>query len=105
NDEVAADWPPISATDIAWLRQRYSQLDSGSHARWHSPRPLSAAAIVSGANGAVFVKRHHHSVRSATCLEEEHRFIAHLAAAGVPVVQVLPAADGRTAVEHGEWTV
>ncbi|WP_414611352.1 phosphotransferase enzyme family protein [Stenotrophomonas pavanii] len=104
NDEVAADWPPISAADIAWLRQRYPQLDSGSHARWHSPRPLSAAAIVSGANGAVFVKRHHHSVRSATCLEEEHHFIAHLAAAGVPVVQVLPAADGRTAVEHGEWT-
>ena len=30
NDEVAADWPPISAADIAWLRQRYPQLDSGS---------------------------------------------------------------------------
>jgi len=104
NDEVAADWPPISAADIAWLRQRYPQLHIGSEPRWHSPRPLSAAAIVNGANGAVFVKRHHHSVRSAACLEEEHHFIAHLAAAGVPVVQVLPAADGHTAAEHGEWT-
>lgn len=104
NDEVAADWPPISAADIAWLRQHYPQLDERSQPHWHSPRPLSAAAIVNGANGAVFVKRHHHSVRSAACLEEEHHFIAHLAAAGVPVVQVLPAADGHTAAEHGEWT-
>ncbi|MBN5173483.1 phosphotransferase [Stenotrophomonas maltophilia] len=104
NDEVAADWPPISARDIGWLRAHYPQLDGQSQPRWHSPRPLSAAAIVDGTQGAVFIKRHHHSVRSAACLEEEHRFIAHLAAAGVPVVQVLAAADGHTAVEHGEWT-
>ncbi|MGF6418934.1 Ser/Thr protein kinase RdoA (MazF antagonist) [Stenotrophomonas sp. AN71] len=104
NDEVAADWPPISTADIAWLRQRYPQLDARSQPRWHSPRPLSAAAIVSGTHGPVFIKRHHHSVRSGPCLEEEHRFIAHLATGGVPVVQVLPATDGHTAVEHGEWT-
>ncbi|PSD45503.1 aminoglycoside phosphotransferase, partial [Stenotrophomonas maltophilia] len=29
---------------------------------WHSPRPLSAAAIVDGVDGALFIKRHHHSV-------------------------------------------
>ena len=104
NDEVAADWPPISAADIAWLSTRYPQLGGHSQPRWHSPRPLSAAAIVDDTRGAVFIKRHHHSVRSAACLEEEHHFIAHLAAAGVPVVQVLPATDGHTAVEHGEWT-
>ncbi|MBS4799978.1 MAG: phosphotransferase [Stenotrophomonas maltophilia] len=104
NDEVAADWPPISTRDISWLREHYPQLDGQSQARWHSPRPLSAAAIVDGAQGAVFIKRHHHSVRSAACLEEEHRFIAHLAAAGLPVVQLLAAADGHTAVEQGEWT-
>lgn len=104
NDEVAADWPPISARDIGGLRAHYPQLGEHSQPRWHSPRPLSAAAIVDGAHGAVFIKRHHHSVRSAACLEEEHRFIAHLATAGVPVVQVLAAADGHTAIEHGEWT-
>jgi len=104
NDEGAADWPPISAADIAWLRRRYPQLGEHSQPRWHSPRPLSAAAIVDGVDGALFIKRHHHSVRSAACLEEEHHFIAHLAAADVPVVQVLPATDGHTAVEHGEWT-
>lgn len=104
NDEVAADWPPISTADLAWLRQRFPQLDAGSQPHWHSPRPLSAAAIVNGTRGPVFIKRHHHSVRSAAGLEEEHHFIAHLAAAGVPVVQVLAATDGHTAVEHGEWT-
>lgn len=104
NDEVAADWPPINAADIAWLSARYPPLGERSVPRWHSPRPLSAAAIVDGPHGPVFIKRHHHSVRSASCLEEEHRFITHLAAGGVPVVQVLASADGRTAVEHGQWT-
>jgi hypothetical protein len=104
NDEVAADWPPISAQQIGWLCRHFPQLDAHTQPRWHSPRPLSAAAIVDGPDGPVFIKRHHHSVRSASCLEEEHRFIAHLAAGGVPVVQVLPATDGHTAVEHGQWT-
>ncbi|WP_295571276.1 phosphotransferase enzyme family protein [Stenotrophomonas maltophilia] len=104
NDEVAADWPPISTADIGWLSARYPQLGEHSAPRWHSPRPLSAAAIVDGTHGAVFIKRHHHSVRSAACLQEEHRFIAHLAHAGVPVVQVLASADGQTAVEHDQWT-
>ncbi|WP_312236811.1 phosphotransferase [Stenotrophomonas sp.] len=104
NDTVAADWPAITDEEIAWLQQRYPQL--GGHGRliWHSPRPLSAAAIVQSGAGQVFVKRHHASVRSADVLGEEHRFIAHLAAAGMPVVQVLRAADGRTAVEHAGWT-
>ncbi|KAA8996019.1 phosphotransferase [Stenotrophomonas cyclobalanopsidis] len=104
NDEVAADWPAIRADEVAWLCTRYPALAADSTLHWHSPRPLSAAAIVQGAMGQVFIKRHHHSVRSAACLQEEHRFIAHLAAHGVPVVQVLAAADGATAVEHGPWT-
>ncbi|HYQ22721.1 phosphotransferase enzyme family protein [Stenotrophomonas sp.] len=104
NDEVAADWPAISAEEVAWLCTQYPALAADSTLQWHSPRPLSAAAIVESARRRVFIKRHHHSVRSAACLQEEHRFIAHLAAHGVPVVQVLAAADGATAVEHGPWT-
>lgn len=104
NDEVAADWPAIHADEVAWLCTQYPALAADSTLHWHSPRPLSAAAIVQGAMGRVFIKRHHHSVRSAGCLQEEHRFIAHLATHGVPVVQVLAAADGATAVEHGPWT-
>ena len=104
NDEVAADWPAIHVDEVAWLCTQYPALAADSTLHWHSPRPLSAAAIVQGAMGQVFIKRHHHSVRSAACLQEEHRFIAHLAAHGVPVVQVLAAADGATTVEHGPWT-
>lgn len=104
NDEVAADWPPIRMQELTWLQGHYPQLGADSTLRWHSPRPLSAAAIATGMHGAVFIKRHHHSVRNAHSLQEEHRFIAHLAAAGVPVVQVLASRDGRTALEQGEWT-
>lgn len=104
NDAVAADWPAIDARDVAWLRGRYPQLGTDVGVAWHSPRPLSAAALLESSRGRVFVKRHHHSVRNAASLGEEHRFIAHLAAAGVPVVQVLRDADGATAPEHNGWT-
>jgi len=104
NDEVPADWPAIAPREIAWLAGRFAQLRGATAALWHSPRPLSAAALVETAAGRVFVKRHHHSVRDAATLGEEHRFIAHLAAAGVPVVQVLRDHDGATAVEHDGWT-
>ena len=104
NDAVAADWPAITAHEIAWLRRRYRQLDGYCQLQWHSPRPLSAAALVDTGDGQVFVKRHHGSVRSAPVLAEEHHFIAHLATAGIPVAQVLRAADGATAIEHDGWT-
>ncbi|MET4615206.1 Ser/Thr protein kinase RdoA (MazF antagonist) [Stenotrophomonas sp. 2619] len=104
NDAVAADWPAIDAREVAWLRGRYPQLGADVAVAWHSPRPLSAAALLDSRHGRVFVKRHHGSVRDAATLGEEHRFIAHLAAAGVPVVQVLRDADGATAPEHAGWT-
>ena len=34
NDEVAADWPPISAADIAWLRQHYPHAASWDATHW-----------------------------------------------------------------------
>lgn len=104
NDEVAADWPAINATELAWLCNRYPQLDADSTLLWHSPRPMSAAAIVQGPHGKVFVKRHHRLVRSPACLLEEHQFIAHLATGGVPVAQLLRSHDGETAIAHGDWT-
>ncbi|QOW22352.1 phosphotransferase enzyme family protein [Novilysobacter avium] len=104
NDAVAADWPTISDSEIAWLRGRFPQIDGDSRLLWRSPRPLSAAAIVESRAGRVFVKRQHRSVRTAASLTEEHRFIAHLGAAGVPVVHVLRDHGGSTALEHGDWT-
>lgn len=104
NDQVQADWPAIDAPELAWLGSRHAALEGPCTVLWHSPRPFSAAALVQTAGGRVFVKRHHLRVRTAAALQEEHRFIAHLADAAVPVVQVLPAADGHTALAHGDWT-
>ncbi len=104
NDEVPADWPAINEAEVAWLRERFAQLQDAGAVQWHSPRPMSAAAIVGGASGRYFIKRHHHRVRTAATLGEEHRFIAHLGAAGVPVVKVLQDRDGATALEQGDWT-
>jgi Ser/Thr protein kinase RdoA (MazF antagonist) len=104
NDAVVADWPAISGTELAWLRGHYPALDGECRVLWHSPRPFSAAALVACGSRRCFVKRHHVSVRTAEVLTEEHRFIAHLAAAGLPVVQVLHAHDGATAIAHGDWT-
>jgi Ser/Thr protein kinase RdoA (MazF antagonist) len=104
-DEVPPDWPPLQIAEIHTLLARYPALASDDwHIAWHSPRPLSAAALVNTRHGQVFVKRHHVRVRTPAQLEEEHRFIAHLAGRGVPVVEVIADRDGRTAVGLGEWT-
>lgn len=104
NDQVAADWPAISPGEITALQAHFPALRGACTVRWHSPRPMSAAAIIDTGNGPVFLKRHHRSVRDAVTLGEEHRFIAHLAATGVPVVQLLAGHGGATAIEHGQWT-
>lgn len=104
NDSVAADWPPITLAELAALQAHYPQLAGECRLHWHSPRPLSAAAIVETAAGRVFIKRHHQQVRSVQTLGEEHRFIAHLATQGLPVVRVLHDVHGASAVARGEWT-
>lgn len=102
NDEVAADWAPISADELARLHADYPQLEGDCRLLWHSPRPMSAAALVQTASQRLFLKRHHPRVRSAATLREEHRFIAHLAAAGLPVVSVLQTRAGDTALASGD---
>jgi Ser/Thr protein kinase RdoA (MazF antagonist) len=104
-DEVPPDWPPLQPEEIGTLLARYPDLaGDGLRIAWHSPRPLSAAALVDTAHGRIFIKRHHVSVRTPACLAEEHRFIAHLSAAGLPVVRLHADRDGRTAVALGDWT-
>jgi Ser/Thr protein kinase RdoA (MazF antagonist) len=104
NDQVPADWPPLTDADVAWLGTQYAALAGPCRVLWHSPRPFSAAALIQGPQGRVFVKRHHVQVRDAAVLQEEHAFIAHLANAGLPVAKVLPAHGGATALERASWT-
>ncbi len=104
-NEVPPDWPPLQAWEIGALLAHYPAFAGDPWCiAWHSPRPLSAAALVDIAQDRIFIKRHHVSVRTSLCLEEEHRFIAHLAKAGFPVVKLYADRHGHTAVAQGEWT-
>lgn len=101
---MAPDWPPLRVDEAAAVLARFPQLSAPLQLRWHSPRPFSAAARVACAQGEVFLKRHHARVRSAAQLAEEHAFIAHLRAHGLPVPRVLADAGGHSAIALGEWT-
>lgn len=103
-DEVAADWPPLRQDEIGQLLSGYPQWPGDWQLAWHSPRPLSAAALVETPQGRIFIKRHHVSVRTPAQLEEEHRFITHLAGNGLPVAEIFADQQDRTAVALGDWT-
>ena len=103
-DEIPADWPPLTASEVDRLLRNYPALGAPIRVDWHSPRPLSAACLVETTTGVVFIKRHHHSVRSIATLSEEHRFIAHLRSNRMPIPAVLSDAQGQTTVALGEWT-
>ncbi len=82
---AAPDWPPLTLTELQALASQMPVLRAPLRLLWHSPRPFSAAARVQTAAGEVFVKRHDSRVRDVAALLEEHRFVEHLRARGVPV--------------------
>lgn len=100
---AAADWPALREDEVIALLAEYPDAGAVEALAWHSPRPLSAAALVDTGYERLFVKRHHRSVRSTETLSEEHRFIAHLRRTGAPVPEVLCNADGTSAVARGDW--
>ena len=103
NHEPAA-WPALSLAEMRSLLAGYCGIGAPLRITWHSPRPLSAACLVQCANATVFVKRHHHSVRTVATLSEEHRFMQHLRNAGMPIPAVLHDSSGCTARALGNWT-
>ena len=101
---VPPDWPPLTTAEVRRLLARLPDLAEAGHARvlWQSPRPFSAAALVSAGPWRLLVKRHGASVRSLASLEAEHAFMRHLAAGGVPVPR--PLEDGRaSAWQDGDY--
>jgi Ser/Thr protein kinase RdoA (MazF antagonist) len=78
---VEPDWPALTAAELSFV--------PGAVITWHSPRPMSAAALVASGGSTVFVKRHHRLVRDGSQLAAEHAFGAYLRAAGQPVPAVL----------------
>ena len=103
-NEVAPDWPAITRAELRELLTHYPQLGAMQRIAWHSPRPLSAAALVETAPGQQFIKRHHRSVRTPHTLSQEHCFADHLRRRGVPTPQIIRSAAGPTAIEIGDWT-
>jgi len=101
---VAPVWAPLTEAELQPLLAYYPQVGPLQRIDWHSPRPFSAAALISTAQGQWFIKRHWHQVRSQPWLVEEHRFIQHLRRHGVPAPDVQVNSHGATAIAHGPWT-
>lgn len=101
---IAPDWPPLTRDEVRVLLRGYADLTGAVKLLSVSPRPFSAASVVSVGGRRVFVKRHARSVRSAVGLCEEHAFMAHLRAHGTSVPLVLADSNGTTAIEREEWT-
>ncbi|MDB5701254.1 MAG: aminoglycoside phosphotransferase family protein [Sphingomonadales bacterium] len=101
---VTPTWPAIAMPEAEAIVSRFPAAGNVVGLRWHSPRPFSAAALVHTSRGEFFLKRHHRKVRAPGGLAEEHVFIAHLRAAGLPVPQVMQTGAGIGTVSDGEWT-
>jgi Ser/Thr protein kinase RdoA (MazF antagonist) len=116
---VAPDWPPLTGAEVSAVLGRYGRPGTAV-VIWHSPRPMSAAALVQvgggestargrdkrGAGAELFVKRHHTLVRTAGQLAAEHAFAVHLRALGVSVPAVLQVKGdgaGATTVRRGDY--
>jgi len=101
---VEPDWPPLTLPEVRALLSQFPGCGEPIRILTVSPRPLSAASIVTTNSGRVFIKRHHHAVRDREGLLEEHRFLQHLRAHGARVPRVFAAVSGETAIETGQWT-
>jgi Ser/Thr protein kinase RdoA (MazF antagonist) len=101
---VEPDWPPLTLDEVSALLGDFPECDGPFEIQSVSPRPFSAASLVSTHGGRVFIKRHHRLVRDREGLLEEHRFMAHLRARGARAPRILTTASGQSAIEAGEWT-
>ena len=100
----APTWPAITRAEAAAVLDRFPGAGRLVDLRWHSPRPFSAATLIDTDRGVYFLKRHHQRLRTPAALAEEHRFMAHLRAAGISVPDVMAATDGASAIALGEWS-
>jgi Ser/Thr protein kinase RdoA (MazF antagonist) len=100
---VEPDWPPLTGEEASALLARYDLPGGAAVLLWHSPRPMSAAALVRCGGAEVFVKRHHKLVRTAAQLTAEHALADHLRALGVAVPAVLRLPDGGSVAASGDY--
>jgi Ser/Thr protein kinase RdoA (MazF antagonist) len=101
---VQPDWPALALDDVRPLLRDFNGCGEPIAILSASPRPFSAASVVSTSAGRIFVKRHHRSVRDGEGLFEEHRFLTHLHSHGAPVPRIFANKAGETAIEMDDWT-
>ncbi len=101
---VEADWAPLTLLEVRALLAGYSSFPEPFEILSVSPRPFSAASVVSAGSRRIFIKRHHRAVRDRVGLLEEHRFMGYLRAHGALVPRIFASTSGETAIETGEWT-
>jgi Ser/Thr protein kinase RdoA (MazF antagonist) len=101
---VEPDWPPLALGEVRALLSLFPGCGEPIEILSVSPRPFSAASVVTTKSGLVFIKRHHRSVRDRDGLLEEHRFMQYLHEYGAPVPRVLATSSGETAIEIDDWT-
>ncbi len=97
-------WPAIVPAEAEAVVAHFPEAGRLIGLRWHSPRPFSAATLVQTSRGKFFLKRHHRLLRSCRSLAQEHAFITHLRATGLPVPEIMVSADRAGAIAHGDWT-
>jgi Ser/Thr protein kinase RdoA (MazF antagonist) len=103
-----ADWPALTDDEVRAVLGHFEQRAGSEESRdavvsWHSPRPMSAAALVRVANREVFVKRHHEAVRTPQRLHVEHTLANYLRARGQPLPRVLRDSRGDTMARDGDF--
>lgn len=101
---VEPEWPPLTLEEVRTVLARLRDGGEPIEILSVSPRPFSAASVVSTLDEPVFIKRHHRAVRDRKGLAEEHRYIEHLRNHGVQVPRVRESASRETAIELGQWT-
>jgi Ser/Thr protein kinase RdoA (MazF antagonist) len=101
---VEPDWPYLMLQEVDQLLRHFPAAEKAQALLTFSPRPFSAASVVSTPHGKVFVKRHHVSVRSEADLLEEHRLLEYLHQRDPIVVAPLADAGGKTVISSSEWT-
>ncbi|MDE1915684.1 MAG: phosphotransferase [Sphingomonadales bacterium] len=100
----APSWPAITPDEARAVLARYPAAGALVSLDWHSPRPFSSAALARTDKGDLFLKRHAARLRRPDHLADEHAFIAHLAARGAPVADLLVADTGTAALGLDAWT-
>jgi len=101
---VEPDWPNLTLQEADQLLRKYPAAEEANAILTISPRPFSAASVLSTPHGKVFIKRHHASVRSEADLLEEHRLLNYLHQRDSIVVAPLADAAGGTVTAADEWT-